>query len=341
MPSKIEWTEETWNPVTGCQAVSPGCAHCWAARMTRRLAGMPATAERYGGLLDSAGHFNGVVKLHPDLLDVPLRRPKPTTYFVCSMADLFGEGVPFEFIGQVFAVMALCPQHTFQVLTKRPERMAEYADIIDRKGGCVFLRPNLAMEHRMSDAQIDALHRGHLYPLKHVWLGTSAENQETFDARRPHLLRCPAAVRFLSLEPLLGPIDLGGTAGIHWVIVGGESGPGARPMHPGWVRSIRDQCVAAGVPFFFKQWGAWVPREEVDQETWDGAGRYVLVSPDGDTSYSDDGDITEHLNDNEWSAAMTRLSKQVAGRSMDGREWEELPAPAPWPATGLNGECSF
>ena len=227
-----------WNPVTGCSAVSDGCKNCYAATMTGRLAGMKHSKAKYAGLLNSSGHFNGTVRCHEDVLDKPLNRRKPTTYFVNSMSDLFHAGVPFEFIDKVFAVMmALCPQHTFQILTKRPERMAEYLywhGQFTEDGG----------------------------PLPNVWLGTSVENQQAADERIPHLLKCPAAVRFLSIEPLLGAIDFlygpqawGLLTDIDWAIIGGESGSGARPCNVAWIRSLIDQCKAAGVPAFVKQLG--------------------------------------------------------------------------------------
>ena len=210
--SSIEWTEMTWNPVTGCTKISQGCKHCYAERMARRLEAMGA--ERYR---------NGFqVTLHPDALDVPRRWRQPRVVFVNSMSDLFHEDVPLEYIERVFATMRDCPRHTFQVLTKRSERLAEVA-------------PKLA------------------WP-RNVWMGVSVE-----DARVLHrvgdLQSVPVAVRFLSLEPLIGPLNELALEGIHWVIVGGESGPHARPMRQDWVNAIFSRCRAAGVPFFFKQWG--------------------------------------------------------------------------------------
>jgi protein gp37 len=278
--SKIEWTEATWNPVTGCTRASAGCDNCYAVTMTRRLAAMGQEAK-YGGLInDGKKHFNGVVKCHPADLSIPLARRKPTMYFVNSMSDLFHDAVPFEFIDQVFATMAMCPQHTFQVLTKRPARMLEYFN-------------HQVPEHtarRVSHVGITsdsqrwaATKAGRWWPLHNVWLGVSVENQEQADKRIPLLLQVPAAVRWLSCEPLLGPLDLwkylgeqvvcpvqsyglgqcptckgaGTVRGIDWVVVGGEAGPGARPMHPLWAHSLRDECAAEEVPFLFKQHGDW------------------------------------------------------------------------------------
>ena len=213
-PSKIEWTEHTWNPVTGCTKLSPGCKFCYAEVLAQRLKRMGAN-----------GYENGfALTLHPQRLQDPLKRKKPTVWFVNSMSDLFHEEVPFSFIDQVFATILASPQHRYQVLTKRPERMAEY-----------FLNRSVPVN---------------------TWLGTSVENRKHGVPRIAVLRNIEAATRFLSIEPLLediGKIDL---ADISWVIVGGESGPKARPMKADWVRLIRDQCDAKGVAFFFKQWGS-------------------------------------------------------------------------------------
>ncbi len=210
--SHIEWTDMTWNPVTGCTKVSQGCKFCYAERMAKRLQAMGV--ERYR---------NGFqVALHEDLLDAPLKWVKPRMIFVNSMSDLFHEDVPDHFIRAVFRTIELCPQHTFQILTKRSSRLAEMADRLP-------------------------------WP-KNVWIGVSVENTDvTF--RIKDLQRVPARVRFLSCEPLLGPLDDLPLDGIHWVIVGGESGPGARPMRKQWVMSILQQCEKRDIPFFFKQWG--------------------------------------------------------------------------------------
>lgn len=318
----IEWTDATWNPVAGCAPVSAGCANCYAKGQTHRLEAMGQA--KYAGLtvLQPSGvrHFNGVVRCCEEALEIPLGWRKPRRIFVNSMSDLFygterdrayhakhaPKGVPFapvpfEFVDRVFAVMALTPQHTYQVLTKRPERMAEYLDGEAAAAG---------MGHRIAQAARELVGRSEMVGpgwgeiagrvehardyfddhdgiLPNVWLGTSCENQAAADERIPHLLRCPAALRFLSCEPLLGPIDLrpcfdptgasccGGDETCYgngrcpitqwprdehgqlvrpdWVIVGGESGGGARPCDVGWVRSIVAQCRAAGVPAFVKQ----------------------------------------------------------------------------------------
>lgn len=248
--TKIEWTDQVWNPVTGCDKVSPGCAHCYAERMAKRLRG------RFGYPADNP--FK--VTLHPDRLTEPLKHSIPTMYFVCSMGDLFHKDVPDDFINRVFAIMALCPQHIFQVLTKRPERMAFHTKHID------ILKLEQAIHH-LADTELNNLTKyppvigcpsiKHVrFPLHNVWLGTSVENQKAAKERIPHLIKCSATVRFLSCEPLLESVvqELD-VYSLDWVIVGGESGPGARPMDPDWVRSIRDLCQWYDVPFFFKQWG--------------------------------------------------------------------------------------
>jgi protein gp37 len=295
----IEWTDATWNPVTGCSLVSEGCRHCYAARLAAtRLKDHPSRA----GLarLNAAGEakFTGEVRFNADWLDQPLRWRKPRRIFVAAHGDLFHEAVPDEWIDRVFAVMALCPQHTFQVLTKRPERMREYLNWPQRPyriaSTALDIGRHLPDGHpgwaadRWKPSPIRDCTAPATWPLPHVWLGTSVEDQETADTRIPHLLATPAAVRFLSVEPLLGPVDLNnihssqgeyidalwceetseddplfGGATIDWVIVGGESGPAARPMHPDWARSLRDQCAAADVPFFFKQWGAHAPASAI------------------------------------------------------------------------------
>jgi protein gp37 len=331
--TKIEWAKNadgssgaTWNPVrarnretgkvgTWCQAWSPGCKHCYAAAHNHRnlpagSSGLPYTAQ--GGELAE-------IFIDPEKLAEPLRRRKPETFFVCSMTDLFQAAHSFELIAAVWGVMAACPQHTFQVLTKRPERALEFllwaaeqgeelrAAIGEEPPSGTPIPSAMALLAPFEIEEHDQLLRPAYHapwPLSNVWLGTSVENQECADKRIPDLLASPAAVRFLSIEPLLGPIDLdmprcerhnrvnvveGGGAqpwciecdteascgwwltgddkGIDWVIVGGESGHGARPMHPAWVRSLRDQCTAAGVPFFFKQMtdknGRKIPYESI------------------------------------------------------------------------------
>jgi protein gp37 len=242
--STIEWTELTWNPVTGCDKISAGCKNCYAEVMHRRLQGM--FPEKY------SNDFSGGVQCHEDELYRPLSWKKPSVIFVNSMSDLFHKDVPFEFIALVFLSMAKYDWHTYQVLTKRADRMLEFFQ---------WIQSDAAGIHRLLTDR-----RGK-WPLPNVWIGVSCEDQRSADDRMPLLFQCPAAVRFLSCEPLLGPIDLYLCTGLnkhhlnmlHWVIAGGESGHKARPTHPAWARSLRDQCKAADVPFFFKQWGSWSP----------------------------------------------------------------------------------
>jgi protein gp37 len=228
--SKIEWTDATWNPVRGCDKISPGCKHCYAATFAERFRGVPGHPYEHG--------FD--LRLVPEKLAEPLRWGTPKTIFVNSMSDLFHPGVGDDHIGRVADVMRAANWHTYQVLTKRSERMRD------------------VLRDQLRDLAAEP----------HVWWGVSVENRRHGLPRVDHLRAAPARVRFLSVEPLLedlGPLDLGG---ISWVIVGGESGNGARPMQPDWVRNIRAQCEAAGVPFFFKQWGG--VRKKLTGRTLDG-----------------------------------------------------------------------
>lgn len=222
--TRIEWTERTWNPVTGCSRVSPGCVHCYAERMAKRLAGRC-------GYPEAPHEFD--VTVHPDRLEEPLRWKKPSLVFVCSMGDLFHEDVPFVFIKDVFRLMYSAKTHTFQILTKRPERMLEFFNW--GKGYFTWATDNI---------------------LTNVWLGVTAENQEQANKRIPILLQIPAAVRFVSVEPMLGPVDfsrvLNALRGVQWVICGGETGPGARIMDVMCARALCKQCADSGVPFFYK-----------------------------------------------------------------------------------------
>lgn len=247
--STIEWTDSTWNPVVGCEKVSAGCAHCYAERMAARIASMAksdALAGRNSGrkgtylnVINNKGRWNGKVYLVDAALSDPFRWRTPRIVFVNSMSDLFHDDVPVDFIKKVFAVMNECEQHTFQVLTKRPERAAAVSNMLT-------WTPN-------------------------IWMGTSVENNAV-RSRIHSLTKTAAIVRFLSVEPLIGPIPNIPLRGIHWVIVGGESGPGARPMHVEWVRNIRARCIERSVPFFFKQWGGVNKKRTgriLDGRTWD------------------------------------------------------------------------
>jgi protein gp37 len=340
--TRIEWASKVWNPVVGCSLASPGCTNCYAMRMAWRLQNMASRPDgagnfhldHYEGTVQQSNGgpvWTGKVNVAPDdVLLAPLRRKKPTDYFVNSMSDLFHPSVPFEVVDRVFAVMALTPQHTYKILTKRSARMREY----------------LTGKHRNPQGwppEADKL-LFHNWPLSNVWLGVSVEDQRRADERIPDLLATPAAVRFISAEPLLGPINLRhrrengdeisttnwlhGTwqiidgdhmrcgnlfdkAKLDWVIVGGESGPGARPMHPDWARSLRDQCAAANVPFLFKQWGEWAPSLSGHS-----------IAPDGS---SPGPELWNHVD----TAWVNRIGKKRAGRLLDGVEHNGMPEVCP------------
>ncbi len=247
--STIEWTDSTWNPVVGCRKVSSGCANCYAERMAKRLAAMATAAIEAGQnagkkaaylqVINRFGRWNGDVFLDYKSVEEPLSWNAPRVIFVNSMSDLFHDDVPDEFIHRVFDVMNRCPQHTFQILTKRPERVALMSSKLPWNS--------------------------------HIWMGTSVENAMVTD-RVHHLTKTAAFVRFLSVEPLIGPIPRLPLTGIHWVIVGGESGPQSRPIDPVWVRQIRNRCINMNVPFFFKQWGGTNKTKTgrmLDDRTWD------------------------------------------------------------------------
>ncbi|HWJ71897.1 MAG TPA: phage Gp37/Gp68 family protein [Kaistia sp.] len=363
--SPIEWTGFTWNPVVGCSLKSPGCTNCYAMPLAARLERM-GNAPHYAGLTaeTKAGPvFNGKVALAPDhILLEPLRRRKPTTWFVNSMGDLFHESVPDEWIDRVFAVMALSPQHTFQVLTKRSARMRAYFEgrrNIFGRASNVLQELNHSFDedaHQLAADRLDYFDSAGIAQ-NNVWLGVSAEDQRRADERVPDLLATPAAVRFVSAEPLLGPIDFtclpdGVVDGIpiafnalasvnhvakclDWIIVGGESGPGARPMHPDWARSIRDQCAAAGVPFFFKQWGAYRPEFPAYPAEYDIDGDDLLCSgldfPAEGVLYRDGyffNGLSHQPHVNAGAYWMELVGKKRAGRLLDGVLHDAMPARA-------------
>lgn len=280
--TSIEWTQATWNPTTGCDRVSAGCDHCYALTLAKRLKAMGAAKYQTDGDPRTSGPGFGLA-VHEDALTIPLRWRRPRRVFVNSMSDLFHDRVPDEFVADTFAVMALAPRHTFQVLTKRHARMRS---LLASKRFAALVRNRVYSRHPYGKPAD--------LPLPNVWLGVSVEDQRWADIRIPALLGTPAAVRWISAEPLLGPVSLEvppfwcyghgcpttecpndlhlRRQGIDWVVVGGESGPDARPMHPDWARSLRDQCMGAGVPFLFKQWGGRTPKaggRELDGRTWD------------------------------------------------------------------------
>jgi len=312
--SKIEWTNATWNPVTGCTKVSAGCRGCYAERHANRFWGDRNFTD---------------VQMHADRLDQPLRWKKPRMIFVNSMSDLFHESVPDEFIINVFAVMARAKHHTFQILTKRAERMHN-----------IFIKYGGVNSHTRDEygkvIDVDQYE----FPLSNVWLGVSCENQETADERIPWLARTPAAVRFVSAEPLIGQIKLpswGDVVGlkqkddphalfvninrggemnrlpIDWLIAGGESGPHARPCHPDWIRSLRDQCASANVPFFFKQWGEFI------------FGNEETMNAIGDDSFARKKWIGESIYIWDNYGISYRVGKRAAGNELDRKQHMQFP----------------
>lgn len=298
--SKIEWTEKTWNPTTGCNKVSQGCKNCYAEVMHKRLQKM--APDKY-----NRPFLEGAIPHEPSLM-VPFKWKRPTMIFVNSMSDLFHEQIPFEFVDKVFAVMAANPQHTFQVLTKRSKRMVDY-----------FKNRPLGVHGMIREAWVEMGFSGIApWPISNVWIGVSVEDQKTANERIPDLMLIDAAVRFLSMEPLLGSVDLeriemvsgfvnclsGAEPAykpINWVICGGESGKGSRPLAPIWGKYIRESCIDNNVPFFFKQWGEWLFESEIDS-----------MKPGGKQ-----GKVNEH--------GFIKFGKKFSGRLLDGKEHNAMP----------------
>ncbi|TIR00865.1 DUF5131 family protein [Mesorhizobium sp.] len=337
--SAIEWTDATWNPITGCSVVSPGCTNCYAMKLAgTRLKNI---ASRKGLTRDSkAGPvWTGEVRLNRPWLWQPFDWKKPRRIFVCAHGDLFAENVPDEWILDVFTVMAAADHHTYQVLTKRTERMREFVsrrDLLDDIYGNWYTFSGGAREVQS-------------WPLHNVWLGTSTEDQKRADERLPELLATPAKVRFVSAEPLLGPLDISKymrplcdrcppwevpcrigcqhCTRLDWVIVGGESGPGARPMHADWARSLRDQCVNNRVPFFFKQWGSFnqVYDREVEDPDWRRCNVVERATPNGQWLNLAGGQGFH----GDRVVRVDRVAKKLAGRMLDGVEHSAMPEIAP------------
>lgn len=285
----IEWTDATWNPVRGCSRVSPGCVHCYAETFTRRFAG---PGQHYEGLVNlDTGRWSGVMQESPHMLDQPLRWKRPRTIFVNSMSDLFHKGISSDYIAACFGVMSATQRHRYQILTKRPEQMLAWSRGVQPhmciQHAAEVITANVSAQvkkgrrklHTTVDKQVSLLQAtvADSWPLPNVWMGTSVEDEKRKD-RIDILRQVPATIRFLSIEPLLEDLGELNLDGIDWVIVGGESGPGARRMLGEWVRNIRDQCVEQKTPFFFKQWGAFneagvrVGKKEagkiLDDRTW-------------------------------------------------------------------------
>lgn len=350
--TSIEWTRgddgtpgRTWNPLRGCSRKSPGCENCYAELIAARFSGTGLPFEGFARRRSNGEpQWTGKVEIVEEHLNDPFRWRRPSRVFVNSMSDLFHENLSDADIDRVFAVMQASPMHTFQVLTKRADRMREYVRSAE-------LRVSQQCERIADENEWCHANEGATWPLKNVWLGVSVENQKFANERIPFLLETPAAIRFLSCEPLLGPVNLKqimvpgqhftscwnsltgtrGTGGGHyqgpkldWVISGGESGPNARPMHPDWARALRDQCHDAGVAYFFKQWGAWRAKidRDVDDPDWragytafaDKPKRYATLNLAGGCGFHGD---RVHI--------MERVGKLKAGALLDGREWREFP----------------
>lgn len=336
--SAIEWTDATWNPVVGCSVVSPGCTHCYAMKLAGgRLRNHPSRA----GLTQpsKAGPvWTGKVRLWEPWLTQPFEWKTPRRIFVCAHGDLFHDDVPDDWIDKVFAVMALTPQHTYQVLTKRAKRMREYVVHV------TSLPPRFtrwaAIGAEFARAAGKAVEVPPKWPLPNVWLGVSAEDQARADERIPHLLATPAAKRFISAEPLLrainlfealrsiGPANEVRIGRIDWVIAGGESGQSARPSHPDWFRMQRDQCAAAGVPFFFKQWGSWGPIDPTRKAECHAIGNDGTHYRMSDLAWPDGARRGEAIRadfDKTHACTTYRVGKKAAGAELDGKTHREFP----------------
>lgn len=326
--TKIEWTDRTWNPVSGCTKVSEGCKNCYAETIAKRFWGERKFTD---------------VRCHEDRLEQPLHWKKPSKIFVNSMSDLFHPDVPFEFIDKVFAVIGRSQHHIYQILTKRPERMLEY--FMDNRYQKILSESyqlNAKIKPEMIGSGIDNPKGwGNGLPAwgyKHLWLGVTVENQEQADKRIPILLQIPADVRFISVEPMLGPVNIAdlisrsdvneldcrplGSWHLDWIICGGESGTKARPVHPHWVRSLKDECHAIGVSFFFKQWGEWKPNEFSPEQIIT-MNNCVPCLPPTEMWLDDNGRKLKEPNDTSW--LMMKVGKKRSGCLLDGKEYKQFP----------------
>ena len=358
----IEWSDYTWNPIRGCSRVTDGCRNCYAEDQAARIVkqdrerGVPEGEGAYDGLLARGGLWNGQIKIVPELLDQPIRWTKPRKIFVNSMSDLFHENVSEETIQRIFAVMASSPQHQFQILTKRAKRMR---DLLKGKDLRWVVNAQMALTN---EGVIPPGNHNISWPLSNVWLGVSVEDQATANERVPYLLDTPAAVRWLSMEPLLGPAslcdlenhthladgqplvqalsglvsdgesDITEIAGIDWVVVGGESGPEARPMHPHWATNLRDECASAGVPFLFKQWGEWAPRSNCIHVLTSGLSGSDMdpqchLWPVIRLTYSGgNGRELSEVCDQGEDIYMQRVGRELAGRELYGALYDGYPS---------------
>lgn len=357
MATNIEYVEDTWNPLGGCEKISEGCKNCYAINMAWRLAHIPATKGRYLPLVykteNGNKNWSGTINLFPDVLMKPLKAKQPTKYLI-SMTDLFHKDVPFDYIDKVFAVMALCERHTFLITTKRADVMADYFSNIQYRAEAIAIEAEmisgLDRDHKRQDWSL---------PLHNVWLGVSVENQKAADERIPYLLKTPAFVRWLSIEPLLGPVDLdcewgayqdGNNSpirkkwldGIHWVVVGGESGYNARGYHPHWIYNLINQCGEKKVPFFFKQWGEWYTRWHITNQS-DGKSKphfmywrdYLhftqkLWADKDDLCVDMDGNVCkigkDFMNAKYPVVILSKVGKKQAGRLLNGFEYNAMPS---------------
>lgn len=352
--TKIEWANKVWNPIVGCTKVSAGCKNCYAEKMSYRLACIEQSEHGdigydYFKIIDfGKKSFNGKIHLREEKLNEPmLRSKKPLKIFVNSMSDLFHEKVPDEFISNILERIASYDKHTFMILTKRPNRALQFFKRIsparrkeyDNGHGEMMELDGEFAENPCGDMRNDAICLPEDWPLKNLWLGVSVEDQKTADERIPLLLQTPAAKRFISVEPMLGEVDLGKvnqelsktgvecsqSTGLDWVICGGESGKNARPLHPDWVRSLRDQCKAAGVPFFFKQWGELLPADHWDDKSLCATHNGVFLMKDGSTKkYNFDSWNEVHFNPN-ISMPFAKVGKKKAGHLLDGKEYLKSP----------------
>jgi protein gp37 len=335
--SKIEWTDRSdWNPVRGCTRVSPGCGGpgphggCYAEALAARFSQPGMWGHGFAEMKDGKPRWTGKVELQEDRVSLPLRWKEPARIFVNSTSDIFHEALPDATIDKIFAVMALCHHHTFQVLTKRAERMHQYMMNVEREAYWMNAVANLFAHAPMDRCYSILGQRDPWLPLKNVWLGVSAERQPEYDERASYLVRTPAAVRYISAEPLLGPIDLlakpraeDALGFLDWVIVGGESGRNARPMSIQWARELRDQCKDTHVEFFFKQWGEWAPAGSQPSET---PGHFAFGDYAGDRETMIQ---TDHYprNFTKFGArsVVERVGKKAAGRLLDGIEHNGMP----------------
>lgn len=313
--SKIEWTQTSWNPLVGCTKVSEGCRNCYAIRFSHR---MSTTVPSYFGItkkINGKPEWSDKIRVDRNKLRQPLTWKRARMIFVNSMSDMFHERVDDLDIAEIFAIMATESRHTFQILTKRPQRMATLLTDEPFKKSVETILHNWGYSLKLDN----------VWPLRNVWVGASVENEKSAIERVPYLLMTPAAIRWISAEPLLGRItncSLGvKLRGIQWIVAGGETGPNARPAHPDWFRALRDLCVSSGVPFFFKQWGEWGTVENL--KVYKNSQLAIVDPATGDFFLRNK--TYNLLMPVEKSRHMIRAGRKAAGRLLDGKEWNEYP----------------